>query len=139
MNTGEENHIDQILKQLKPIAAPVGFELKVMNQIAGLETETETTLLSRLHYYLLAVSMGAVAVAVFYLVGIDKIQLLLSSYTFMGSAWLQSDIQLFSNIANTFSRIPVLVLLIGVILAVLLILERIILRKNSQPSFVFLF
>jgi hypothetical protein len=139
MNTGEENHIDQILKQLKPIAAPVGFELKVMNQIAGLETETETTLLSRMHYYLLAVSMGAVAVAVFYLVGIDKIKLLLSSYTFIGSAWLQSDIQLFSHIANTLSHIPVLVLLIGVILAVLLILERIILRKNNQPSFVFLF
>ncbi|NOU46084.1 MAG: hypothetical protein HOO86_03370 [Bacteroidales bacterium] len=139
MNTREENQIDQILKQLKPIAAPEGFELKVMNQIAGLETETETTLLSRLHYYLLAVSMGAVAVAVFYLVGIDKIQLLLSSYTFMGSAWLQSEFHSLSHIANTLSHIPVLVLLIGAILAVLLILERIILRKNNQPSFVFLF
>lgn len=139
MNNGEENSIDQMLKGLKPITAPKDFELKVMQQISVLEQKTESTFLIRLPSYLLAISLGAVAVAIFYIVGPDQIQLIISSFNPFGSGWLQSDLQLFNPIIRTFSRIPALVFVIGAILCFLLILERIILRRTSRQGFVFIF
>jgi hypothetical protein len=139
MKNGEENSIDQMLKGLKPIAAPKDFEIKVMQKISVLEQKTENIFLLRLPNYLLAISLGAVAVAIFYLVGIEQIQLIISNFNPLGSGWLQSDMQLFTTVFKTFSHIPVLVFVVGAILVILLILERIILRKISRPSFVFMF
>ena len=113
--------------------------MNVMNQLVGMVPETNISLLSRMHFYLLLVSLGAVAVAAFYLVGIDKIQLLFSTYPIFASAWIHTGTQLFAPVINSFSHIPALVILIGAILAVLLILERILLRKTGQSAVVFLY
>lgn len=139
MKNEEENSIDQMLKGLKPIAAPKDFELKVMQKISVLELKTENVFLVRLPNYLLAISLGAVAVAIFYIVGIEQIQLIISNFNPLGSGWLKADIHLFTSIFRTFSHIPVLVFVGGAILVLLLFLERIILRKISRPSFVFMF
>lgn len=139
MNTQEENSIDQLLRQLKPMAAPKGFEDEIMLQVRALQQKPETVLLPKLHHYLLGVSLVAIVVAAFYIMGFEQVQPFLSSVHFFSLKWLHSDLYVFSSMINSFSKIPVLILLSAGILTVLLIFERILVRKSKQPMFVFMF
>jgi len=138
MRTEEENSIDQLLKQLKPTAAPDGFELKIMQQVAGLKHKPVNTFSMHLHQYLLAVSLGAVAVAVYLMVSGYTLRWQFSGIMFDGSGWLQAELQSINALANTLSHIPVLVWITLAITGALLIIERMILGRKSRTSFVFL-
>ena len=135
MNTQDEKRIDLLLSQIKVEKAPFGFEDSVMGRIEAIPQVQGISLIDRLLSYLLVVSLTAVLVGLVYFIGFERMQILLSGWTFSIMSWMKTDSSLIDPLVRFFAQIPPMFALIFVILVFLLGAERILLRKRQTHTF----
>lgn len=130
----QDQHIDKLLRQLRPEKAPEDFALDVMSQIEELPERSTIQQEIKPDRYFLLLSLIAVAITLIFTLDLSFVSTWISMSSSLINQFLQPNQHELTKLLQTIQSMPSLAVIVALVISALLVFENLIAKKISDKS-----